>query len=80
MRPLILLCCAAVIEAGLFDFLGGNKEVVHEISPDPGELGGSRSNPHLGKEVVIGPAGAEDPNAGEEIFIPSNRVPVNERH
>ena len=53
---------------------------MHDISPDPGELSGSRGSPHLGEEIHIGPAGAENPNAGEEIFIPSNRVPVNEHH
>ncbi|EPB66866.1 hypothetical protein ANCCEY_14043 [Ancylostoma ceylanicum] len=49
---------------------------VHETRPDPGELGGARGNPHLGEEVKIGPAGSENHNLGDEIFIPSNRVPV----
>ncbi|CAJ0589903.1 unnamed protein product [Cylicocyclus nassatus] len=77
MRLLILYCLVAVIEAGFFDFLtGGNHEQVHEISPDPGEIGGARKNPNLGDEIHIPRGSSENPNAGAEIHIPSNRVPV----
>ncbi|EYC41200.1 hypothetical protein Y032_0578g235 [Ancylostoma ceylanicum] len=76
MRSLLLLCCIVIVEAGFFDFLGTKKEEVHETRPDPGELGGARGSPHLGEEVKIGPAGSENHNLGDEIFIPSNRVPV----
>ncbi|KAK6756947.1 hypothetical protein RB195_015023 [Necator americanus] len=76
MRPFLLICVIAIAEAGLFDIFTGRRENVHDTDPDPGDPGGSRGNPNLGEEVKIRPAGSENANAGDEIFIPRNHAPV----